>query len=571
MAPKIGEILIESGVVTEIQLSQALEVQKTKKKRLGELLVELGFSTDSDIADALSKKLMIPLVDCTTFKIPDAVRSIVQPALAKDRLVFPIELKDNTLTIAMADPLDYKTIDELSFRTKLKLSPVVSSKRSILQAIEKNYKGVDEKTAFDEINADLVAEKDVEFLEERPQDESTNIESLYSKGKTPTIVKLVAMLIAEAIKLRASDIHIEPREKYIQVRFRIHGELRNIHKYEKNIFDSVVSRIKIISNLDITNRRLPQDGSTRVFFQNKEVDLRVSTLPSIYGEKIVLRLLDATTNLVPMDDLLMPAAMKNSLVDAIKKPQGMVIVTGPTGSGKTTTLYACLTFLKSETRNIVTIEDPVEYKLEGITQVSVNEPIGLTFASVLRSVLRQDPDVVLVGEIRDLETAEIAVKASLTGHMVLSTLHTNNTIATITRLIDLGIPGYLLGSAVSGILAQRLVRRICNNCKVKYEVPESLYSIEGLPSLTKCYFGTGCDQCGNTGYSGRLAVYEYLPLTFRMKQLISSGADEIAMLKAAKEEGVTFLFEDAWNKVRSGVTSIEEVMSKVPMDYRIKS
>jgi type II secretory ATPase GspE/PulE/Tfp pilus assembly ATPase PilB-like protein len=377
------------------------------------------------------------------------------------------------------------------------------------------------------------------------------------------------MIIAEAVKAKTSDIHIEPQERYVKVRFRIDGELRNIFKYDKNIHESVVSRIKIISSLDITNRRLPQDGSAHASFHGKEIDLRISTIPSLYGEKIVIRLLDQSVGLIPLEDLAMPEYIKNSIIEIFKRPQGMLIVTGPTGSGKTTTLYACLNQLRSDSKNIVTIEDPVEYKLDGITQIPVNESIGRTFASVLRSILRQDPDVIKVGEIRDAETAEIAIKASLTGHLVLTTLHTNSTIATITRLINIGIQPYLISSAVSAILAQRLVRRICIHCRTESEITEDILSFiesHNLPAIKKHYHGTGCQKCSNTGYSGRIAVYEYLLISPALRKLLAHDTGESSLLIAAKKEGFASLFEDAWNKVKDGITTVEEVIAKVPVD-----
>jgi len=568
MRKKLGEILIETGLITEDQLNQALTAQKTKKQKIGKTLIELGFVTKDQIAEALAEKLNLQIINCADHKIPDEIKKIIPKDFAKENLVFPVGRKNNTLILAMADPLDYKTIDTISFKENIRVLPAISYDWAILKAIEDNY--AEDKNVFDVFTANITADKEIQFIEEKEVDiADANIEVLYSKSKVPHIVKFVAMVIVEAAKKRASDIHIEPQEKYAQVRFRIDGEMRNIFKYDKNIHDSVVSRIKIISSLDITNRRLPQDGNAHVSFHGSKIDLRISTLPSLYGEKIVIRLLDQSIGIIPLEDLAMPEHIKNSIIEIFNKPQGMFIVTGPTGSGKTTTLYACLNQLRSETRNVVTIEDPVEYKLEGITQVQVNAAVGRTFASVLRSVLRQDPDVIKIGEIRDLETAEIAIKASLTGHLVLTTLHTNSTIATITRLINLGIQPYLISSAVSAILAQRLVRRICVHCRVESEITEEILSFiekHNLPTIEKHYHGTSCKKCFNTGYLGRLAVYEYLPMSPALRKLLTNGTSESSLLMAAKNEGVTFLFEDAWNKVKNGITTIEEVIAKVPVD-----
>lgn len=568
MRKKLGEILIESGLITEEQLNRALTVQKSKKQRIGKILIELGFVTNEQIAEGLSRKLRIPIVPCAEHKISNELKQLVPKDLAKKELIFPLEKRGNTLVLAMVDPLDYRTIDIISFKNNLNISPVISYESEILKAIEQNY--ADEETILEVFNADITADKEVRFIERKQNDyDDVNIEALQTKSKAPPIVKLVAMLVAEAVKKRASDIHIEPQERYVQVRFRIDGELNKIFKYNRTIHDSVVSRIKIISNLDITNRRLPQDGSTHVSFQDKEIDLRISTIPSIYGEKIVIRLLDQSVGLIPLENLAMPEYIRYSIIEIFKRPQGMLIVTGPTGSGKTTTLYACLNQLRSDSRNVVTIEDPVEYKLEGITQIQVNEAVGRTFAAILRSVLRQDPDVIKIGEIRDIETAEIAIKAALTGHLVLTTLHTNNTVATITRLINLGIPPYLISSAVSAVLAQRLVRRICSNCKVETEIPYGLLnsiSNNSALELERCYVGAGCQRCFNTGYSGRIAVYEYLPMTPTFRKLLYRNAGEEELARAAKGEGVTFLFEDAWNKVKDGITTVDEVIAKVPVD-----
>lgn len=554
---KRGEMLVELGLISNEQLRHALSIQKTGKQKIEKILIELGLVTKEQITESISKKLNIPIVFCEDYKISDESKKLIPKDVAKKELILPIEKKNNTLILAMADPLDFRTIDYIAFTTKLKVSPVISYEQSIIKAIEQNYGD----------SADIPADKEVRFMEEKID---SDIDALYTTTKAPLIINFVETVIADALKARASDIHIEPRDKYSQIRFRIDGGLHNIRTYDKNIHDSVVSRIKIIAGLDITSRRLPQDGSTHISFRDKEVDLRISTVPTIYGEKVVVRLLDQSIGVIPLSDLAMPDSIRISVVEIFKRPQGMLIVTGPTGSGKTTTLYACLSQLRSETKNIVTIEDPVEYKLEGITQIQINEMIGRTFATVLRAVLRQDPDIIKIGEIRDLETAEIAIRASLTGHLVLTTLHTNNTVATITRLMDIGIPTYLINSAISGVLAQRLVRRLCDSCKVESKIQDDLSSIIDqyrLPKLTSHYISAGCPKCFNTGYVGRIAVYEYLPMSQPFKRLISKNVSEEELLIAAKNDGVNFLFDDAWNKVKAGITTAEEVVTKVPLDY----
>ncbi len=570
MRKKIGDILIESDLITSKQLSHALSVQQTKKQRLGKILVGLGYVTQDQIAEALSGKLDLPIISCADLEISDELKKLIPKKTAEKHLVFPVQKKGNTIILAMADPLDYRVIDDIFFSTRLKVSTVISYEWSIRKAIEKNYS--ENEHLLDVFGSNITADKEIEFKEEK--DEDVNIEALYTNSKSPPIIKLVAMIVSEAVKERASDIHIEPREHYSQIRFRVDGEMRNIFRYNKKIHESVVSRIKIISRLDITKRRIPQDGSTHVSFQGKEIDLRVSTAPAIYGEKIVIRLLNQSSGSIPLDELGISEHIRTSLHEIFKRPQGMFIVTGPTGSGKTTTLYACLNQVRSETRNIITIEDPVEYKLDGITQISVDEASGRTFSSVLRSVLRQDPDVIMIGEIRDMETANIAIKAALTGHFVISTIHTNNTVATITRFIDIGIPPYLVSSALSGILAQRLVRKICSHCKVESEASEeqiAFAKIYGLPKIKNQCYGNGCQRCHNTGYSGRIAVYEYLSMVPSIKRLVSKDINENALLSSAKKTGVTFLIEDAWDKVNTGITTFSEVIAKIPMDYSLNN
>ncbi|MBF0329093.1 MAG: Flp pilus assembly complex ATPase component TadA [Nitrospirae bacterium] len=575
---RLGDILIDAKIITEEQLTQALQTQKEKKGKIGQILIDLGFVTKDQIAEGISEKLKIPIISCAEYDILGELQVLVSKETAEKNMLIPLEKKGNTLIIAMADPLDYQAIDELSFKTGLKITPLISYDWAILKAIEKNYVAAAETSVEDNIFAqlgdDINADKEVEFVEQQEEDEGNmNIDMLYSKSNFPPIVKLVAMLVAEGSKSRASDIHIEPRDKYVQIRFRVDGELQNVFKYQKDVHPSVVSRIKIISKLDITNRRVPQDGSTHVSFNNKEIDLRVATAPTVYGEQIVIRILDHSAGIITIDALGMPENIKTKLVEVFKRPQGMLLVTGPTGSGKTTTLYSSLNELRSDARKVVTIEDPAEYKLEGITQQQVNDAVGRTFASILKSILRQDPDVIMLGEIRDLETAETAMKAALTGHFVLSTLHTNNTIATVTRLIEMGIPSYIVSSALSGVVAQRLVRRICTSCKIEMDVPpETAATMKslGLNPPQKFWKGSGCAKCGHSGYSGRIAVYEFLSMTAEFKRILATGATESELFIQAKKDGVSFLFEDAFNKVKDGISTFEEILAKIPMEHLSK-
>jgi type IV pilus assembly protein PilB len=566
MRKKRGEILIELGLITEQQLQYALLTQKTKKAKIEEILVGLGFVTKKQIVDALARRLKLPIISCKDTIISDALLKLVPIEIARKQLVLPIEKKDHTLVLAMSDPLDYGTIDHIAFMTKLRVSPVISYEWEIIKAIDLAYG----KAVSGAPSKSPTATK-IDFTETAERIEAEKAGIAQDQEPEYPVVALVEKIIAEAIAVRTSDVHIEPWEKLSQVRYRIDGVLRVVQTYDKKMHDGVVSRIKILSGLDITKKYLPQDGSTHVSSGNKEVDIRISTLPAIHGEKIVLRLLDKSANLLPLEDLSMTDSLRNALIDIFKRPQGMLIVTGPTGSGKTTTLYACLNQLRSETTNIVTIEDPVEYKVEGITQVQINEPVGRTFASVLRSVLRQDPDIIKVGEIRDKETAEIAMRASLTGHFVLTTLHTNSTIATIPRLIDIGIPTYLISSAITAILAQRLVRKICENCKVELELSDEIRRIAGHYDgikIERHYMGTGCTNCSNTGYFGRAPVYEYLPLTSAFRKLINddTGEEDLRIeMKQAKEVKFVSMFESALDKVGTGITTFEEIVAKVPV------
>lgn len=563
---KLGEILVQKNLITEEQLEAALKTQKGKNKKLGKVLIELGYITEIEVAETLTTQLSLQMVDCSKYNPPKEVLAIVPREIAESKIVLPLELNGKNLLIAMANPLDWETIEDISFNKNLKLSVAVSSENSILTAIEHLYGSAKESWDF---LKEIPSYEEVEFVKQEDlsatdEKQAINYQALYHDSEAPPIVKLVTMIIADAVNIGASDVHIEPRGRHVQVRYRIDGNLKNIHKYSPNIHDSVVSRIKIISNLDITNRRFPQDGRSALRLKDKTIDLRISTLPSVYGETIVLRLLDPTTGLIPLRRLGISEDILQPLTDIFNQPQGMLLVTGPTGSGKTTTLYSILQQVRSETKNIITLEDPVEYKITDITQVGINDNIGFTFANALRSVLRQDPDIVLVGEVRDLETAEIAARAALTGHLVLSTLHTNDSVSSITRLIDIGLKPFLVTAAVSGIIAQRLVRKICNHCKIEVEPPEELERFD-VQHFKKYYKGAGCDKCNYTGYKGRIGIYELLRMDTRLKRLIAKNFTVDDLWECAMESGTRSLFQNAWDRVGEGVTSVEEVLSKIHM------
>jgi type IV pilus assembly protein PilB len=553
---------MESGLITPHQLDHALMLQKSKSKRLGKILVELGYVSETQIAEALAQQLSLPFVDCLQYQISGEVKSLVPREMVEKKLILPLELQGRNLLLAMADPLDYETIGELAFINNLNVKQAVACESNLLEAIEKNY-GVEENVL--DLVRDMPKFDEVEFKKESPEEE-ISVQALHKSSEAPAIVKLVTMIIVDAVQSRASDIHVEPREKFVLVRYRVDGELRDILRVPKNVQNPVISRIKIIANMDITNRRLPQDGNSYLKVAEKEVDLRVSTLPSIYGEKVVIRILNRNTGLIPVTHLGIPEFIFNQLIEIFSQPQGMLLVTGPTGAGKTTTLYAWLNQLRSETENIITVENPVEYKFEGITQVSINEAVGYTFSTALRSILRQDPDIIMIGEIRDLETAEIAIRAALTGHLVLSTLHTNDTVSTVMRLVDIGVPNFLVSSSVSGVLAQRLVRRICPKCKTEVDPPNAgLY--KDYPPIEHFYRGKGCAHCYYTGYYGQIGVFELLRINTRIRRLIAKNVYEEELWDAARELGMKTLFEEAWSKVREGITTVEEVMAKIPDQY----
>lgn len=562
MRKMLGEALVDSGLITKEQLENALTLRKSKNKRLGKILFEVGYATELQIAEALSKQQNLPLVDCNEYKITKDLLEFVPKNIAEKAIVLPLQLmKGRKLLLAMADPLDWSTIDDIIFRTGLTIQTAVSTETALVAAIEKHY-------GSDDNSWDLLKEipqyDDVEFLKEIEEDgKEVNVQSLFKLSEAPPIVKLVTMVIVDAVKSRASDIHIEPQEQYTQVRYRVDGDLRNVLKYPKRIQDSVISRIKIISNLDITNRRTSQDGRSTLRIDNRNIDLRVSTLPSIHGENIVIRLLDHTSGLIPLSKLGVPEHILKPLIHLASSPQGMILVTGPTGSGKTTTLYSLLQQLRTETESIFTIEDPVEYRIAGITQVGTNEAANMTFPSALRSILRQDPDIIMVGEIRDLETASIALRSALTGHLVLSTIHTNDTIATITRLLDIGLDAYLISSGVTGILAQRLVRRICPECRVKTDPPEML-ARSGFPQLKAYYMGKGCPFCQYSGYRGQVGVYEFLQMDTKLRRLIAKNMVGDNLWDVARASGLKTLFENAWEMVETGITTVEEVIMKIP-------
>jgi type IV pilus assembly protein PilB len=565
---KLGQILVEAGLISEDQLAQALEEQKEKKGKLGKIIIEKEWAKDEDICRALSKQLNIPYVKLKELEFSKEVIETVPRKQAHRKFLFPYKKTGRRLRLAMANPLDYTTIDEIKFKTGLDVSVAVATEEDIRQAIDHNY-----PDEFDlDLFATMVPSEEVEVLAEERDENEYDVDELIRQSEIAPIVRLTNAILADAIKLQASDIHIEPQEKEVTVRYRIDGMMKNIFKVGLPALAPLVSRIKIIGDMDIAMKRRPQDGRTKLKVGKNQYDMRISTLPTIFGEKVVIRVLDQSKAFIDLAELGFSQDDLKALNAILTRPQGIVLVTGPTGSGKSTTLYASLNRLKSEVINIVTVEDPVEYQLPGISQVQVNERAGITFASGLRSILRQDPNVVMVGEIRDAETAKIAFQAANTGHLVLTTLHTNDASAAVTRLVDLGVDPYVIASSLLCVLAQRLVRKNCPHCTVVEKVNKTVVSrleISGdSKTLEKIKKGQGCEACQFSGYLGRLGIYEMLMVDNDLRKLIVQGASDTEIAEDARERGIKDLFGDCRDKLFQGVTSVEELMRVAPPPER---
>lgn len=556
---KLGEILIDSGLITKGDLEKGVEAQKKTRKRLGEVLVEAGLVKESDIAKTLSIQLGIPCTDTSTAVVePEAIEAIPEK-LARKHLFLPISVDNRDITIAMADPLNFEAIKDVEFSSGRNVRPTVSTAEEIKRAIKQFYHiAAPAQKIVDEMNHGFI-----EVVPERLET-TENVEAELKQGVAPPIIRMVNNILFHAVRNKASDIHIEPREKNVFVRERIDGMLREVLQFPKWVQGSITSRVKILARLDIAEKRVPQDGRIRIRVEEREVDLRVSTLPVQYGESVVVRILDTKAAVLMVEELGMAEKDRARLKDVIERPQGIVIVTGPTGSGKTSTLYAMINGIKTEAINIITLEDPIEYELVGINQVAINEKTGLTFAYGLRSILRQDPDVIMVGEMRDGETANIAVQSSLTGHLVLTTLHTNTSVQSISRMRNMGVQSYMIASSLNGVIAQRLVRKLCNGCKVSYKPSgEDVLKI-GLKEKDRgnllFYRGVGCDECGATGYGGRIGLFEILVLNKQIRELVATNATEEMVTKIALETGMRNLIEDGIEKVKQGITSLDELV-----------
>ncbi|MCS7253899.1 MAG: type II secretion system ATPase GspE [Armatimonadetes bacterium] len=549
----IGELLIRLGKLSREKLEEALKLQAQSSgdKRLGELLVELGYCTEDDVVEALSIQTGLPIVNLREERVdPDAIM-LLPPEVAYRHMVLPIERRDSVLKVAIADPLDIAAEDALRFITGLNVEPYLARPSEIKSLIEQHYmRRVMQESQDEQIEV-------IEEVEEEIGDPTR-------LAKEALVIRLVDMLVRNAVRERATDIHIEPFERTLRIRYRIDGVLHEVPAPAKRFHAAIVSRIKIMSNLDITERRRPQDGRIRIRVLAREIDLRVSIIPTMFGESVVLRILDRSSSLLTLEQLGMMGDDLSRFERIIQAPYGILLATGPTGSGKTTTLYAAIQRLYTPELKFITIEDPVEYQIDGVNQIQINPQIGLTFANALRSILRHDPDIIMVGEIRDRETAEIAIHAALTGHLVFSTLHTNDAPGAITRLLEMGMEPFLVSSALQGILAQRLVRKICEHCKVEYEPGEVVRRMlisEGFEEAVDCKFyrGAGCDECRYTGYFGRTGIFELLAMDEAIRELVLRKAPAGEIRQVAIEHGMHTLLQDGLRKVLLGITTIEEV------------
>jgi type IV pilus assembly protein PilB len=566
MTTRIGELLLKTGLLTADQVTKALEMQRTSGGGfLGGHIVKMGFMSEEDLTQTLAKHYSCQVIELNDADIPDNLIQLIPQNLAVKHGLVPIVQKDSILQVAMWDPGNITAMNDIKFITGLEIQVLLGRESEIKHLHEKYYET--STVSYDDIMDDLDTE-DVEVVDNK---EILNLNELEKASEDAPVVKLVNAILTDAIRKNSSDIHIEPYEKVFRVRFRIDGVLYEIMKPPTKLKNAITSRIKIMSNLDIAERRLPQDGRIKLKLgHNKEMDYRVNVLPTLFGEKVVLRLLDKSNLQLDMTKLGFEVSQLAHFHEAIHKPHGMVLVTGPTGSGKTTTLYSALSELNKSTCNISTAEDPVEYNLTGVNQTQMHDDIGFNFASALRSFLRQDPDVIMVGEIRDYETAEIAVKASMTGHLVLSTLHTNDAPSTINRLLNMGIEPFLVASSINVILAQRLARRICPHCIEEAEMnPEILVNI-GIPAEEALHLkvkqGKGCDKCANTGYKGRIALYEVMPMKEHLREFVLNGANATEIKREAIRLGMTSLRSSALKRLKEGTTTVEEVLRVTAAD-----
>ncbi|HLU20933.1 MAG TPA: ATPase, T2SS/T4P/T4SS family [Bacillaceae bacterium] len=543
MRKRLGDLLVSSGLITSNQLEKALQ-EKSENQKLGDALVQFGYITERQLIEALEFQLGIPHISLYRYPFDETLFSLIPKDAAKRNLIVPLKKEDDKLYVAMADPMDFYLIEDLRLATGFHIETVIATKADILRAIHKYYDNEDDFDEFESEQVNIQA----------GQEDITDNDS--------PIVRLVNQILTNALVQRASDIHIDPQESKVVIRYRVDGLLRVERKVPKNMQNMLISRVKIMANMDITEYRIPQDGRIRTNIDLRPIDLRVSTLPTVYGEKIVLRILDLRNVLNDINRIGFNELNLQRFKQLIEQPTGIILISGPTGSGKSSTLYAALNRLNKEEVNIITVEDPVEYQLEGINQIQVNPTVGLTFASGLRSILRQDPNIIMVGEIRDNETMEIAIRASLTGHLVLSTIHTNDSISTVTRLMDMGVEPFLIAASLNGIVSQRLVRKVCRDCAQK-DIPTNremdIFRKRGL-HIDHVMRGKGCVTCNMTGYKGRVAIHEVLVMTDEMKKIIMNKQDLSELKKQAEQQKTVFLLDDGLMKVQAGITTTEEVL-----------
>jgi len=557
---RLGDLLVANNLITREHLARSLEEQKESsgQLRLGTILIKNNFISEHELTAFLSKQYGVPSINLAELEVDPSVIRIIPPDIAQKYQIIPVNRAGSTLIVAMSDPSNIFAVDDIKFMTGYNVEVVVASEAALKTAIDKFY---DQSASL----ADVMGEMDMEDFEVVGDEEDVDVSSLERATEDAPVVKLVNLILTDAIKKKASDIHIEPYERTFRVRYRIDGVLYEVMKPPLKLKNAITSRVKIMAELDIAERRLPQDGRIKIKLGGgKDMDYRVSVLPTLFGEKIVMRLLDKSNLQLDMTKLGYEPEALTRFQHEIHKPFGMCLVTGPTGSGKTVSLYSALSELNKTTENISTAEDPVEFNFAGINQVQMHEDIGLNFAAALRSFLRQDPDIIMIGEIRDFETAEIGVKAALTGHLVLSTLHTNDAPSTINRLLNMGIEPFLVASAVNLITAQRLARRVCGECKEVENVPEKALIDAGVPSAEVkeyvCYKGAGCDKCNGTGYKGRVGFYQVMPMLEPIRELILNGANTAEIKRESMRLGIKTMRQSGLTKVKEGVTSLEEVL-----------
>jgi type IV pilus assembly protein PilB len=540
---RLGDLLVSAGLITQDQLHEALHTKKEDQK-LGDALLEKGFISEQQLLEVLEIQLGIQQISLYRYPIDTGLMSIVPKDFARRNLLIPIKKEGNQLTVAMRDPMDYFAVDDLRLSTGFQISQVIATRDEILAAINKYYN-------IEEFSEDFQAKSEDD-----------------QEGENAPAIRLINQILVSGVQQKASDIHLDPQETKLLVRYRVDGLLKTDRTLPKSLQNVLISRIKIMANLNITETRLPQDGRIKLDLEYATVDLRISILPTIFGEKVVIRILDLQNALNKLSQLGFNKLNLQRFVKLVERPSGMILITGPTGSGKSSTLYSSLNHVNTENVNIVTIEDPVEYQVEGINQVQVNHSVGLTFSSGLRSILRQDPNIVMIGEIRDVETAQIAIRASLTGHLVFSTMHTNSAIGTIPRLIDMGIEPFLVVSSLSGIVAQRLVRKICRDCKEQHtptEMERNVFQKRGL-SIKSIYRGQGCKTCRDTGYQGRMAIHEVLVVDEKIRTMMMNNSSVGTLKEYALRNGMIFLIDDGLLKVKQGLTTIEEVLRVASID-----